>query len=357
MKITRKKLTQALALVAKTAETRSTMPALESVMITANGTFSMRATNLDSALRVDIEGTGEPFGPVAVNAKAFKTLAAKLKSTEFDISGDAEGLTITAGKRTLNLPKTIDCDDFPAWPSDAPPASVTLTSDRAARLLDRVLYAVSTDETRQHLNGVLLEDHMDSLRAVATDGHRLSQSDEPATCTGEFGVPFIAEPNSLRVLRHALKSADPADPVEMSSSEEYCRARVQSNGMDVRVAGRRRHDKFPPYDRVIPSVWTTRATVDRAAFTECMKLAKGLAGRDSSNATLTFNGCIELQMTGDDCKPMYSEKIESDNEGPDLTSGFDVCYLLDAMKGIETDRIELSLGEDIDTLVIREEYS
>ena len=140
-----------------------------------------------------------------MNAAANATRGAQSIPASF-FSGDDPRLTVSAGRSRFNLP-VLPAGDFPVMSSDGLSSRVSIDTNDLIRLIDKTRFAISTEETRYYLNGIYLHAagtaKAATLRAVATDGHRLAQVDLPLP-KGAEGMPGVIGRASCRerVLDH-----------------------------------------------------------------------------------------------------------------------------------------------------------
>ena len=183
--IERSALLKALNHVQSVVERRNTIPILSNVLIAAQGdSLKLTATDLDIEISEQAPATVERAGQTTAPANYLYDFIRKLPDSaaiKLDVADDAR-LFISAGKSRLHLP-ILPAGDFPSMPSDGFETRFEIEPTELARLIDKTRFAISTEETRYYLNGIYLHTAAGeggaSLRAVATDGHRLAQLDLP----------------------------------------------------------------------------------------------------------------------------------------------------------------------------------
>src|ERR1700759_338783 len=202
MKITveRSELLKSLGHLHRVVEPRTTIPILANVLLRADRSkLSLKATDLDVEVTDAIAAEVGPGGSTTVPAHMFFDIVRKLPEGAqivLESSGDRAALAIRAGRSRFTL-QTLPESDFP----DLAPGEMThkfsLKASDLKRLIDKTQFAISTEETRYYLNGIYLHiagaAKSQTLRAVATDGHRLAQTDLPVPA-GAAGMPGIIVP-------------------------------------------------------------------------------------------------------------------------------------------------------------------
>ncbi|MGQ3671216.1 DNA polymerase III subunit beta [Xanthobacter sp. TB0136] len=182
MKLTLEKdaLTHALARAERVVEKRNSIPILGNLLIRAQGDhLFVTGTDLDSAIttraQAEVAQPGETTLPAGTLIDFAKKLPTGQKVT-LEQTGDDPRIALRAGRTRLHLP-TIPPADFPTFTGAEPLASFELPASQMVAAIERVAFAISTEETRYYLNGIyfhIAEGEKGSrLTAVATDGHRL----------------------------------------------------------------------------------------------------------------------------------------------------------------------------------------
>src|ERR1700747_1514500 len=193
MKVTveRAALLKSLGHVHRVVERRNTIPILANVLIKAEKSkLTFKATDLDVEVTESIPAEVGPPGSTTVPAHMFYEIVRKLPEGAqivVEASGDRAVRAIRAGRSRFTL-QTLPESDFPDLAAGEMSHSFTLAAADMKRLIDRTQFAISTVETRYYLNGIYLHSagtaKAATLRAVATDGHRLAQVDLPLPQAG-----------------------------------------------------------------------------------------------------------------------------------------------------------------------------
>src|SRR6195256_2271408 len=193
MKVTveRAELLKSLGHVHRVVERRNTIPILANVLIKADkGKLSLKATDLDLEMTDSIAAEVAPGGATTVPAHMFYEIVRKLPEGAqivIEASGDRAVLAIRAGRSRFTL-QTLPESDFPDLAAGEMTHTFKIAAADLKRLIDKTQFAISTEETRYYLNGIYLHAagtaKSQTLRAVATDGHRLGQTDLPVPAGG-----------------------------------------------------------------------------------------------------------------------------------------------------------------------------
>src|SRR5262244_411987 len=202
MKVTveRSELLRSLGHVHRAVERRNTIPILANVLLRADrAMLSLKATDLDLEVTDAIAAEAAPGGSTTVPAHMFYDIVRKLPDgAQISLEGDGDRavFAIRAGRSRFTL-QTLPETDFPDLAAGEMTHSFTLAASDVKRLIDRTQFAISTEETRYYLNGIYLHTagtaKAQTLRGVATDGHRLAQIDLVLP-KGASGMPGVIVP-------------------------------------------------------------------------------------------------------------------------------------------------------------------
>ncbi|MBZ0147922.1 MAG: DNA polymerase III subunit beta, partial [Pseudorhodoplanes sp.] len=228
MKVTveRAQLLKSLGHVHRVVERRNTIPILANVLIRAEKSkLGLKATDLDLEVNETIAAEVSPGGSTTVPAHMIYDIVRKLpegSQVVLEASGDRAVLAIRAGRSRFTL-QTLPESDFPDLNAGEMTHSFKLAAADLKRMIDKTQFAISTEETRYYLNGIFLHTatagKADTLRAVATDGHRLAQYEIPLP-TGAKGMPGVIVPRkTVGEVQRLIEDSDAEVSIEMSPAK------------------------------------------------------------------------------------------------------------------------------------------
>ena len=344
-------LAKALAHVASVVERRNTIPILSNVhLATRDNELKLTATDLDMELVETVPARAKGEGATTVPAHMFHDIVRKLpEGTDIELARDGEQgrLTITCGPARFSL-QTLPADDFPSLSVDDLGHAFTLSAADLKRLIDKTRFAISTEETRYYLNGIYLHSAMSggkpSLRAVATDGHRLAQVELPLP-SGAKDMPGVIVPRKTVVeLARLVEAGDGEVRIDLSRSKiRVSTARV------VLTSG-----TFPDYERVIPQGNDKKMEVDNAAFAQAVDRVSTLSSDKGRAVKLTINdGKLVLSVNNPD-SGSATEELAVDYDFDPLEIGFNARYLLDISGQLESGTAEFQLADPGSPTMVRD---
>jgi len=342
--IERGELLRALGHVTSVVERRTTIPILSNVMLKASErALQFKATDLEREVSDEAPADVSKPGAVTVPAHMLHDIVRKLPDgaqVELKRDPEKERLTLRSGHSRFQL-QTLAPEDFPDLAAGEFGHTFEIAAKDLKRLIDKTRFAISTEETRYYLNGIYLHAALrgkePTLRAVATDGHRLAQAELPAP-KGSAGMPGIILPRKTVHELHRLIE-DSGDTVTVSVSP--AKARFEIGTITLTIDG-----TFPDYGRVIPKANDKRLKVSNAEFVSAVDRVSTIASERGRAVKLNISGDKLVLSVNNPEGGSATEEIsaEYDSATP-LEIGFNAKYLLDIASQLESDTAQFQLAD------------
>jgi DNA polymerase III subunit beta len=320
-------------------ERRQTMPVLSNVLIGArNNRLSMTGTDLEVELVCTRELTIAQSGDVTVPGRKFlDILRAVPDGTAITIATEGERLSIKAGRSRFTL-AMLPASEFPVVDEISAQQTLSVAQGEFRRLIDKTHFSMAQQDVRYYLNGLLLEADGKTLRAVATDGHRLSLC-ECALETKVAARQQVIIPRKAVGELQRLLGSDGA--LELQIGNNHVRATIG----EVRFTSKLIDGRFPEYGRVIPSAPTKRIEADCQLLRQALQRTAILSNEKFRGIRLALK-TNQLTLSAHNPEQEEAEdQVEVDYSGEDIEIGFNVNYLLDALSAIDGDRVQLGLSD------------
>jgi len=348
MKVTveRAELLKSLGHVHRVVERRNTIPILANVLVRAERSkLSLKATDLDLEVTETIAGEVAPGGSTTVPAHMFYEIVRKLPEGSqivLEASGDRAVLAIRAGRSRFTL-QTLPESDFPDLAAGGMTHKFKLVASDLKRLIDKTQFAISTEETRYYLNGIYLHTagtaKAQTLRAVATDGHRLAQVDL-ALPAGAEGMPGVIVPRkTVGEVQRLIEDGEAEIAIELSAGK------IRFTIGDVVLTSKLIDGTFPDYARVIPVGNDKELRVDKAAFANAVDRVSTVSSERGRAVKLSLSaGKLMLSVTNPD-SGSANEELEVEYEADPIDIGFNSRYLLDIAGQVDGEVAVLRLAD------------
>ena len=348
MKVTveRAELLKSLGHVHRVVERRNTIPILANVLIKAERSkLSFKATDLDLEVIETIAAEVSPGGSTTVPAHMFYEIVRKLPEGSqivIEASDDRAVLSIRAGRSRFTL-QTLPESDFPDLAAGEMTHSFKLEAADLKRLIDKTQFAISTEETRYYLKGIYLHAagaaKAATLRAVATDGHRLAQVELPLP-QGAAGMPGIIVPRkTVGEVQRLIEDNAGEVAIELSAGK------IRFTIGNVVLTSKLIDGTFPDYGRVIPANNDKELVVDKKDFEAAVDRVSTVSSERGRAVKLAIaGGRLVLSVTNPD-SGSATEEIEVEYAAEPIDIGFNSRYLLDIAAQIEGEVAVLKLAD------------
>ena len=339
-------LQSAVTTAARAVSVKSTIPALEGLLIEANaaGTVCITGYNQETGIRSEIPAEVTETGSMVLSARLFGEIIRKMPDDTILFAEDKLKVHISGGMSEFDL-MGIDPEDFPELPNVEAENVFTIPEQTLRTMLGQTLFAVSEDESRPIHTGALFEVGEDGLTIVAVDGFRLAlRREEVISRNGEF--TFVVPGASLSEVEKICRETD--EPVEVSQGARHVLFKMG----DTILISRRLEGEFLAWKQAIPRNNNIKVTADTRQLLACIdRVSLIVSEKLKSPLRCTFKDG-ELDMTtktaigtARDCCP-----VGGDGEG--LEIGFNNKYMMDALKAAPSDVVTLELSSPITPCII-----
>ena len=302
---------------------KTTIPILGNFLIEADqGGIRITGTDLELAAISSLPAEVKESGKACIPAKRLTEIVRSLSEDELTVTVlENHWASVTSGRAKFKL-TGLSPDNFPTIPQ-SPPDSINLPASILHTALRRTLFAVTKEESRYTLNGVLLALDAQGLRLVATDGHRLALSVSPLAEQPKpqsLLVPRDAATLLLRLLSDAKDDAT----VTFASDDSH----IFFGLGDQKLISRRLTGQFPGYEAILPKDNNLVATVRPEILATALHRVATLADERSNFVKLSLKpGSLEVSTSTFDGEGQ--DLIDAEYVGPEFSIGFNVRYLLD----------------------------
>jgi DNA polymerase-3 subunit beta len=344
----RKRFYEAVQVAARAVTGRSSLPILNNVYIQGEGeALTVSATDLEMGIECTTAADIKEPGKLTAPAKVLTEIISTLPDVDVHMELSEKGaLKITCGTSDYNI-LTLPADEFPLLPEVEGNARVTLPQAKLRQMIRQTIYAVSTDDTRPIMTGLLLIIKGEEMKFVATDTHRLAL--RTAAVPGASGEAYAIVPSrAMNELQRMLSGEDDL-PVEVIIGENQIKFSTDHTTLISRLI----EGQFPNFERVVPKDYQRKWSLEVDALQDAVRRA-AIVARENANRVVfkTIDDKLAISSESGTIGKAY-EEVELVREGDDLEIAFNARYLLDTIATVDTDGVNVELQGPLNPGVVK----
>ena len=346
-RISKEALLDGLQKVQHVVSSRTTLPILSNVLLTAeNGRLTFTTTDLDVGITGSVEAAIEREGATTLPVKRLVSIVRELPASEVEVSVDAKNVASIQSGPSFFKVIGLGQDDFPPLPDFAGAKEYRIPQQVLRDGLKKTAYAISTDETRYVLNGIYTSFRDGKITLVATDGRRLammeSDLDFPASHETDVIVPTKAVQELLRLL------GDEGEVLVQLSDSQIAFTVGEHLLITKLIEG-----NYPNYRQVIPGDSTERIELPREAMFETVRRVSLLSSDKSNSVKLVFGeNRIEVTANSPDVGEAR-EVVEVAYTGRPMQIAFNPEFLKAPLQNLDSQTVYLDLIDEMSPGVVR----
>ncbi|HEY3786745.1 MAG TPA: DNA polymerase III subunit beta [Steroidobacteraceae bacterium] len=327
-------------------ERRQTMPVLANVLLSAKeGRLSLTGTDLEVELvasgEVNVQQGGDLTIPGRKLLDIFRSLPEKVSVT---LTSEGDRVSIRAGRSRFTL-SSLPAAEFPLVEEINAQQTLSVAQGEFRRLIDKTHFSMAQQDVRYYLNGLLLETDGASLRAVATDGHRLALCEMALKEKARTNQQVIVPRKGVLELQRILGTEG---TIELAIGTNHVRAQIGT----IRFTSKLIDGRFPEYGRVIPANPARRVEADRELLRQSLQRTAILSNEKYRGIRLTARPELLTLQAHNPEQEEAEDQVEVSYQGEEVEIGFNVNYLLDALSAIESDKVEIGLTDSNSSCLI-----
>lgn len=339
LRVEREAILPLLNLVVGVVERRQTLPVLANLLLQASdGKLTCTGTDMEVELTGTLAAEVEQGGEITVPARKLLDICRALPdASSIKLELKDEKMSVSSGRSRFTL-STLPAQEFPNSEQLDSMTEAEFNEAEFHELLAGTAFAMAHQDVRYYLNGLLLEFKDQHLRAVATDGHRLALADLPLEQSVEARQIIVPRKGVLELNR--LLSKDSV-PIKLALGKSH--VRLQKDGM--RLTSKLIDGRFPDYEAVIPLGNDKIVEVDRVQLRDSLQRTAILSNEKYRGVRVELEpGKIRIIAHNPQQEEAVDE-VEAEHNISQLSMGFNVTYLLDALQALECARVKLALRD------------
>ncbi len=338
-------LNDAVLNVTRAVSSKSTMPALEGILIKAAGSrLVLTGYDLEIGITTAIDANIYTEGTIVLNARLFSDIIRRMPENQITIETDEKlNVYINSGKsdyRIIGIPDS----EYPELPSVTGSETITIAGEILQSMIRQTIYAISDKDIKPAHKGSLFEIENGFVKIISVDGYRLAIRKEKITYDGEKS--FIVPGKSLSEVEKLIR--EDTKTVSMTVGDRHIIFRIGSYSIISRLI----EAEFMNYKAALPSNHSTTLKVNTRKFISAIdRMSLLLNERMKSPIRCRIDNGMIKTSCNTTLGQAYDE-FEAEITGEDLEIGFDNKYMLDALRNTETDEVEIHINGPLSPIVL-----
>lgn len=335
-----------LQMIQNVVEPRQPLPILANVLIEASaGTVRATAVDLEIGAKVSVPAHVALDGAITLSARKLLEIVKELPASTLSVKAQENSwVTLRCAGVAYKL-AGLPAGDFPGIEEGNPLEWGRLSAEVLRDMLAHTSFAISYDENRHALNGILLSLQAKEVRLVATDGHRLALSRRDLSDGGGSRTGIVPR-KAVREMERVLSGEE---EVQFALEENRFVLKTSNFLLTARLI----EGQFPNYEQVLPREHPKRVIVPREAFSAALRRVSILSEERTRPVKLLLSpGALKMTAYSPELGEA-EETIEADYTGEELMIGFNSRYLLDALSPVETDQVVIELKDGLSPGVLK----
>lgn len=342
-------LLNGINIVLKAVSTRTTLPILECILLTA-GEDGLKLTANDMELAIEssyIDADIEQTGNVALDARFFSDIIRKVNGDIVKISVDEKNIaTITCGKSEFKI-SGQDGEDFPPIPEVEKNDKFVILQNDLRNLIRQTIFSISQDESKPILTGELIEIKDNMIDFVSVDGYRISYKN--AELIQSAGSKSAIVPGKSLAEIAKILSSDEDEKAVLYFTDNHIMADINGNIVVSRLI----QGEFIKYQQSFTNEYKTSAKIKKSELVDSLERAS-LISRDSRKIPVKMEiyGNNIIITSSAETSTAY-EEVNAEIDGDKLLIAFNPKYLIDALKAIDDEEVYLHFNTSLSPCVFK----
>ena len=342
-------LSKALNTVSKAVTSRTTIPILKGILleVTNENQLVLSASDLDLSIEKTIDVRGEEPGSVVVSAKLFSDIIRKLPNEDIEIEEQENNQLII---KCLSSEFTIvgqSSEEFPSIGEINEEKKLCMEKDLLKEMIKKTSFAASIDESKGIIVGVLIEMEEDSLNMVALDGFRMAITREQMK--NEESRKIIISARILNEINKIMAESEENNSIDLILDDKKAVFLME----DTKIVLRLLEGDFIRYNDILPKEYQCKLKVKKSELLESIERASLLAKEGKNNLIKLSIFRDKIIITSRSEEGNVKEEVFMEKEGNDLDIGFNSKYLLDVLKVINDDYVNMEFNTSVSPCLIK----
>ncbi|MCD8337771.1 MAG: DNA polymerase III subunit beta [Lachnospiraceae bacterium] len=343
-------LMKALNTVTKAVPANTTMPILKCVLIDASSSdIKFTANDMELGIETNVNGFVSEKGKIALDAKLFSDIIRKLPESDVTICVDEKNnVAITCEKSKFNI-MGLEPDDFPYLPFVEKDYKISLSQFTLKEVIRQTIFSIAANDSNKVLTGELFDIKENQLRVISLDGHRISI--RRIELKDPYENKKVIVPGKTLSEISKILSGGTEDTVDIYVTENHILFAFDENIVVSRLI----EGSYFQVDKMISNAYETKITINRQDFMSCIDRATLMVKEgDNRPIILTIDDNVMDMKISSQIGTM-NDNIEVEQEGKPIKIGFNPRLLLDAMRVIDDELVDIYYMNTKSPCFIRDE--
>lgn len=338
--------------VLKAVSTRTTLPILQCILLDAHeNEFKLVGNDLELGIESTLKSEVVESGNIAIDARIFSEIVKKLPDSEVHIKVDEHQLmTITCEKSEFNIPGQPG-NEFIQLPQITKNRPLVISQNVLREMIHQTIFSIAIEEIRPILTGELFEIKNNCLNIVSVDGYRVSIRQKELE--QDFDDISVVIPGKTLSEIQKILSSDEESEVAIYFTDKHILFEMNSSIIVSRLL----EGDFPKYDQIFSSDYETLIKIERKPMLQSIERA-ALIARESKKSPIKFQiTSSTLIISSNTDLGKVHEEMDIQREGNELEIAFNPRYLIDALKVIEDDEVQLTFTTSLNPCIIKDQVN
>ncbi len=350
--IVKRNFIKSIAIHQSIAEKRSNILALSNILIESqNENVRLTTTDLETTIISYVPCTMNEEGKMCISARKLYEIIRELPEEEISIQGMENFWAKIICKNSIFNLSGLDPLEFPTIPSYSEKDLIEMENFDLKEMLEKVIFAASTEESRYNLNGIYIEgvsiEERNIVRMVATDGHRLALIDRESPELLFIKNGIIIPKRGLNEVKKIV--TEYPEKIKISVSNNSFVLNVSPFTIIIRLID----GEFPDYKQVIPTENDKKIKVNSRDFASCLRRISTVSNDKFEGIKFTIKkGTIELYSSNQDIGNAR-EEFPVIYDGIEMNIGLNGRYVLDVLNAMNEGECIMELKDESSAAILR----
>lgn len=329
-------LLNGVQIVSRAVPNKTTMSILECILIDAsNGIITLTANDMDLGIETVIEGDILENGIIALDAKIFLEIVRKLPDNFIRIETDSSFRTVITCEKAKFTIAGKSGEDFSYLPAVEREESIVISQFSLKEMVRQTIFSISDNDSNKLMTGELFEINGDEMRLVSSDGHRISI--RKLQLRESYSPKKVVVPGKTLNEVSKILSGESDSDLNIYFTSKH----IVFEFDNTVVVSRLIEGEYFSIDRMLSGDYETKVRINKKVFLECIDRAT-LLTREGDRKPIVINISDDgMILRIDSALGSMNEDIEIEKQGKDLMIGFNPKFLIDALRVIDDEEVDL----------------